>query len=617
MDFKIDFGNALPPPPDPNAPLFASVGGSAFALGGGECVFRPKGVDDTHVMTLDVLGALNALREFRTLDEHIRAVTLGLGQGGVRAEAVRPVLEGLIARGLLISDTAFRSALSRPAAASSARFAGVFIRACDRPAQLGALLDSLALNERDHRGGHRYIVVDDSTEAGAVARHAELLRAFAGASSVRVDHVTPSRWSALLARWRADVPAASAALAAFIARERGAIRRTGGGKGFNLALALAAGGKYAILDDDFLLPLHARPDADRRLRIAQTAGPESRLYASFDAAFSSDEAAAIDPFVAHQRLVGSRLSELLALGAVELPGRDELVGVAPSLIGQLDADTRILASANGHRGHSGSAGRDWLFLIDRAARAGFVQSRDGYLATLAEPHVSHGFARHTLTERSVFTPFVVDARELTAPTAATGRNEDYLFGALARTLWPNSRTLNAPHTMGHRQPATSGPKRVPDVAADHAGLSDFIADWFVQRRIDARSTDPDRRLRWIAGHLHDFAEAPVAERRAVIGEYLSLRRADMIERLQHVFVEASDAPIFWQADVRARIEANARALVGASTENLAGYPAALGADAIDQQIARDLREFADGLAAWPDLFHYAAERGDRLLTDAA
>ena len=58
------------PKPDPNAPAFASEDGLVASLSSQECVFQMRRTGDTHVMTFQVLQAMDQCREFRSLDEH-------------------------------------------------------------------------------------------------------------------------------------------------------------------------------------------------------------------------------------------------------------------------------------------------------------------------------------------------------------------------------------------------------------------------------------------------------------------------------------------------------------------------------------------------------------------
>lgn len=618
MEFKIDFGNALPPQAPPaDAPLHASIDGVAFPLGGDECVFRPRGGGEPHVMTLDVLTALDATRAFRTLDEHIHAVAARLPQLAGRTEAVRPVLQNLTARGLLAGDAEFLARLDiGSTSAPPAPFRAIVIRTCDRPARLAALLETLATSEARHRGGHRLVVIDDSRDADAVARNAALVRDHAAASRVDARHVAPAAWTRALERWRRAVPEATSAIDQLLAREAGGAARLGGGKAFNLGLLLSAGARFALLDDDFLLPLRRHGGVDRRFRLDPERAPTSAFHGTLDAALGDGEAMDGDPIAAHLAWCGHALAGLFAHEPGLRPARADLRGLEPARLGGLDGATRVIATVNGHRGHSGSAGRDWLFLLGAAERAGFTRDREHYLATLARPHVVFADESFVLAQRSVFTPFMVDAGTLLAPTLATGRNEDYLFGALNQALWPASRVLRTPYTVGHRQEVSGLPK-APRVVAEGAALAEFVGDWLVQRGLEVRGADPDRRLSRIADLLDDLVDAPAATRVDLLSEYLAMRRADLVRRLQEAFAAAPDAPVYWQADVRERIEANGRALVSADPPRLAGWPEGLDATGCADHLAWELSAFTGALRGWAALYAHAAARGERLLDDVA
>jgi hypothetical protein len=619
MEMKFDFGNAVrPAAPPADAPLHASIDGIAFALGAEECVFRPRGGDEPHVMTLDVLAALAATRSFRTLDEHVREVAAQLPQLAGRHDVIRAVLGNLVDRGLLASADGLLdrlAALTRKAPVP-APFRGIVIRTCDRPARLAALLESLAINESRHRGGHRLIVIDDSRDPTAVARNAELVREYAGRTGVDSRHVAPGDWTRVLDRWRRAVPESTAAIDELLAREAAGGVRPGGGKGFNLALLLAAGARFALLDDDFLLPLRRHGGNDRRLRVDQELAPASRFHASLDAALSDGEPLDADPIATHLGWCGQALGAVFADDAAMRPARIDLRGLESARLGALGGDTRILATINGHRGHSGSAGRDWLFLLSPSERAGFADDREHYLATLARPNVVFADDAFVLAARSVFTPFMIDASALLAPTIATGRNEDYLFGALNQALWPSSRVLRTPYTIGHRQDV-AGPARAPRVAADAAALAEFVGDWLTQRGVEVRGADPARRLGRIADLLDDLADSPTATRADLLSEYLAMRRSDLVRRLQEAFAGAEGAPVWWQADVRERIEANGKALVSAAPPRLAGWPDTLDVDGCAERLATELCAFTRALRGWPALFAHATARGERVLDDLA
>ena len=125
-----------------------------------------------HVMTVQVVQALELCRPFRAMDQHVAAVAAALPGMGAQLPAVRRVLDHLLEHGLLRESGAWIATLGREAAPVQGELGPVFVRACDRPAQLEALLESLAQAERAGARRRRVVVLDDSRAPAASQRHA-------------------------------------------------------------------------------------------------------------------------------------------------------------------------------------------------------------------------------------------------------------------------------------------------------------------------------------------------------------------------------------------------------------------------------------------------------------
>jgi hypothetical protein len=147
FNYQINYGAGtvgVPPRIDPGAPLYASEDGVVASLSNSECIFQVKRSGETHVMTFQVLQALDQSREFRTLDEHVARIMATIPGLATQREGVVRVLESLAKRGLLVSDSEFLRRLTNAAAAEPEPLRAVFIRACDRPDRVELLLASLA-----------------------------------------------------------------------------------------------------------------------------------------------------------------------------------------------------------------------------------------------------------------------------------------------------------------------------------------------------------------------------------------------------------------------------------------------------------------------------------------
>ncbi len=176
----------------PNERLYASEDGHASPLSAEECLFVTRTGGQPHVMTLQVLHALDVCREFRTLDEHIARIASEVpGLQGKQGD-IRRVLDGLIQRKLFVGDDAYLARLAKKPARVLPPMHAVFIRACDRPERLAHLFASLIDYERRHRAGRRYVLIDDSRLAAHRDEQRDRLRAFADASGCKVHYIGKS-----------------------------------------------------------------------------------------------------------------------------------------------------------------------------------------------------------------------------------------------------------------------------------------------------------------------------------------------------------------------------------------------------------------------------------------
>jgi hypothetical protein len=609
MDFQIDFGNVGAPSPARDVPLFASVDGIVSPLGPDECVFEVRGGGDVHVMTAQVVRSLDLCRQFRSLDEHAAVVAQHVpGLSGQQA-AVRRVIDSLVARKLMTGAAEYLEVIGSSPSSPPAPLRAAYIRACDRPAQLARLLESLAADPGARATVPRVVVLDDSRHAVHVRANAQAI-AERRKSGFDIVHVDPARWQALTERLEKSVPAAAAAARHALARQDAQGPRPGGGKGYNLAALLSAGAGYALLDEDFVLPLLRHPEGHNGLDLLGSPDMPVRFHGSADGAMADGVAPAEDPWARYAALIGQPLGRVLGTAGLK-PPLHALSGFAPSRWPHLGPHTRVVAVCNGHRGHSGSANNDWLYLLDAASRAKLCADREQYLRTLDGPAVWFGPPRARILREGHFTPFLVDAGNMLPPTMPSGRSEDLLFGLLCRALEPTGVVLHTDLAIGHVQEGRRDRDARP--VPDTPGFNQFLNDFLATRLAELRAAGRDARLATLAAWLRDVAAAPAAVRVDLLDEYVRFRRADLIQRLQHAFEAAPDAPVSWHADVRERITVNGRALAEKSAPRLGGWPATLDEAGCADHLARELDAFATTLAQWPLLWTHARESASRWL----
>src|SRR5262252_3445318 len=132
LNYQFNYGvqpsPAAPLRVDPNAPVFASEDGMVASLSSHECIFVAKRSGEPHVMTFQVLQALDQCREFRSLDEHIARIQSTIAGLSGKRDEIKRVLDSLAARRLLVSDQQFVERM-RSNRVEQAGMRAVFIRA--------------------------------------------------------------------------------------------------------------------------------------------------------------------------------------------------------------------------------------------------------------------------------------------------------------------------------------------------------------------------------------------------------------------------------------------------------------------------------------------------------
>lgn len=614
LKFQLTYGAPSPVAAaiksDPNAPLFASEDGVVASLSNNECIFQAKRSGDAHVMTYQVLQALDQCREFRTLDEHIARIVSTIPNLQQQRDGVKRVLDSLIQRNLLVSDRDFVARLATDAASTLAPLRAVFIRACDRPTQLEHLLGSLADYERRFRIGRHYVVLDDSRLGASADRHRDLVREFARTTGCKLTYVGVAERAKLVERLVKAVPQARAALEVMLLPQSGQMR-FGGGRSWNLALLLSAGARFVMLDDDQRLPLRRHELAKRGLDPNPSSVAFARFYRNVEEALGAGEELGIDPIQLHLDACGMPLGALTTQDDYAI-GRDSLRGLNLGRLAHFGSGARVLATAQGAYGSSRTESGLWLYQLDADSRSDFWCDRASYLANIEAQHIWYGMAQARAANMAYFTPFAFDNSELLPCTNAIGRGEDALFSAVSHFLHPQALVLELPVAIGHVQETAR--KRSPvTLAASTPRFNHFVSE-FVQRQFGLFiASDPTQRLHLLAELLRDVAGADEMARIAHLREYLNYMRADSIDRLQQQFEAVKNAPVYWQADVRSIIEANGKALIAKSTPRLGDWPEDADASACAAMLASELRGLADAWAAWPAAWAAAREQGERLL----
>lgn len=611
-EFQINYGampGAAPARSSADAPLYAAIDAMVAPLSSEEYAFIAKDSGERHVLSHHVLQSLDQCREFRSLDEHVARVA-AVVPGLTQQDRIRKGLEGIAASGLLISDQDYLKRLERAADPEPRTVHAIYIRACDRPDQLQKLLDSLANYERKFRAARPIVLLDDSVEERNRDRNRDQLREFARAVGNPVSYVGPAERNRLRQRLAKAVPQSAASLEWLL--ERGPrTRRGGGGRSWNIALLLSAGHMFAMLDEDFRLPLRRHTDTLSGLDPNPASAASARFYRRLDDALEAGDEVEQDPFELHLAACGGSLGAAIMQADYRID-RESLRGINLGRLEHLRGDARILYTLNGTCGSSGTESALWLYQLDAESRAGFWEDRDAYLRNIEAQSLWYGWLRSKPATQAYFSPFLFDNRDLLPCTNPEGRGEDGLASAATRFCHPGSLVLHLPTAIGHAQEASRKRSDVT-MAPLTPRFNHFLRDHVTNQLGAAKARDPARRMNLLGELTADFAGADDATMIGTLHEYLGFIRADIVERLQNQFELLSDAPVYWQADVRQIVRNNGNALLRQGASRLADWDEGLDDQGCADAARAELSDMAQAWRHWPAIWDAARNQGERLI----
>lgn len=585
--------------------LFASVDGMAASLSNKECMFQHRQDGEVHVMTTDVLQAMSLCRSFQPLAQHVANIEQAIPALKGQSQAIGQVLEYLRKRDLLQSaDGIVERLRSDPGTAASTKT--VTIRTCDRPVELARLVSSIIDYQQRFPADRRFVVFDDSRDTENRNSNAKLVAEAAG-NGLPTSYCGRDWRDAVANAAQADLAIDPTQVAELIGSSETSPGFTGG-QVWNAMLLATAGQGVFMLDDDFVLDFRQRQAAKNVLSFATERERPIEFAANVELLAEQLDQTPVDVFAQAEAMTGAGLGQLLgAPGAIDM---NALRGMDWRVVDSLLGNSVIKTTSVGTWGDPGMDSSLWFYLMPKEWLAEWWLSRERYFAQLRQPVITHCFDHLQVTQLNPMLPFSVDNSSLTPPAAPIGRGEDLFFAMTMRYLYPNSVAANLPTMVGHQRP--SMPPRDEEPRALTPALSRLIAEYVLSKADQCEAAGPVARYQFLLGTIRDLAAADAGRRTVVLREFLSRIRADVIAQIQQTLASAPEAPAFFQSDAREWIEANGKALTHAGNLHLSDWPTDLTAADCAARLGDDLNALADSISVWPQLWQWAADRGDLL-----
>jgi len=354
---------------------------------------------------------------------------------------------------------------------------------------------------------------------------------------------------------------------------------------------LAAGRALSILDDDTSFPLRVFASGDSRCELADSTEAVVRFFD--DGSWADAEPLAGDPYAALGAWLGRDCAALLSregwredalplrspVELAHLRGGARVVGVVPGLYGGIAFNSSVyLLNSNPATQHS-------LF------RAPYRHER------LEADAIWHGYPQPRLTSHAVYTPLLLDDRELLPFAGTWGRVDDTYFLALLQAIAPDAAFAHVPAMLGHvdMAPRERLRRAIEPLLLDR---NTSIAATFLRAAQGHSGDSRDARLLLLGRHCANLAEAGATSLAQHAQDFRDAMITRVVAQLDDGLARHRTAPAAWRATVERALSANRAALLRS------------GPDAVESDLLR--RAYAQAARAceqWPALWRAAASSG--------
>jgi hypothetical protein len=114
--------------------------------------------------------------------------------------------------------------------------------------------------------------------------------------------------------------------------------------------------------------------------------------------------------------------------------------------------------------------------------------------------------------------------------------------------------------------------------------------------------------------MDDFAASASDALQSELATYRTYKRAELVSDLQRRLEGAgTQAPIYWEADLREIIQATSKELTRNNAPRLAEWPESLDAAGAAERLRAETRQLAAAVRAWPAAFELAPRFAEALI----
>jgi hypothetical protein len=559
--------------------------------GGGESIVRALFMQQAERVSERDLAAMSRCTTFATLADHAPRLE------GLAHDKAVALLEGLVARGLLVSEPRIEAGLHAAARAEPPpppiALLGIPTRGrVDRA--VAAVSSAVAARERPLEIVVAHDAVSPEEERALVAA----LTGVAHPSHVSLRYAGPAeraRYAEALAE-RAAVDPAVVRWA--LSREDARLWCEGTCRN---ALILDAVGQLSIqLDDDIASETAASPAVEPGLALSSGSATSQMWFpAPGQGAEQLASLAPSDVPAIHERLLGRSVAACLH-GA---PAIDFAEASGAFLRAALAGEGRVRVTQMGIAGDSATGSLGHYLALQGSSRARLLADEATYQHAFTSRQVLRAGRRDAIIDGAFTMGFALglDGRRLLPPFMPLHRNADGLFGIVLRRCFRDSYIGFATDVVAHRPPERRYSFAQLIRELHPIDMNDLLCRIVNAAGVESRSAEPAHGLADLGDFLQRLAALPQVELEERVRIAVLRTRTQDVANLRAVHQAFAGQPAYWGRHVEITAKALRALLLEPSHSHPRDLMAAYGEEEGRRALATTLRDYGRLLSAWPAL----------------
>ncbi|HEX6292634.1 MAG TPA: phosphopantetheine-binding protein, partial [Herpetosiphonaceae bacterium] len=522
------------------------------------------GAGAPRLIDADLAALLEHCREFKTLDDHTRAITDHLKQRGDR-DALKRRLEDLRTARLLISD---REAFERligaaPSQTTPAQIAAVAWPTCNRAALLERSLVSYIENGKRYGRSPEYVVMDDSPDAATQRDYRRRLALLRDRYDVPIVYAGPAEKAAFIKHLcrSGSLPPDVVEFAIF--GDPRSAHRYGGNT--NAILLHTVGDPIISSDDDTIGRVMPAPEPLGGLRMISGSSIDGAIhlhsgdpdevwsYPSREALLRQATFVETDLLAIHERLLGHEIRRYAA-SIAEAGEPVDLRDVHPGLLERMQArGGEVLVTLPGITGDSGWGTPSHYLSFTGNSLLRLVRSEQTYRAVCLSRNLLRVARQTTITAKIAHLmggSFGLDNRQIVPPMIPVAIGQDAVFGRTISTCYDRGYVAHLPwailHLPGEERSFWPGEMMRSASGVSFQSVLSALLGTFDRPGSSASGAD---RLRQLGGYLEEIGSLPQAEFEAAIRSAVG-QEAGVYLRMLDTQLQSGELPAYWTRDVR-------------------------------------------------------------------